>query len=81
MAVEIGSQYQQNIAQAVSFYKKGFFEEETILVEQVNGSAVPINCYACIKRIEEKHILVRKESLEGTEKLRFHKKCIDDLAK
>ncbi|MFH0831258.1 MAG: hypothetical protein V1886_00090 [archaeon] len=83
MAVEIGRQYQITLSMAVSMYKHGFFEEESRLLEQANNLSHPIVCYSrtCLKRIEEKHILIKNDNGKGEEKLRFHKKCIDTIAK
>ncbi len=74
--IEIGKQYQSTIQKAIALYKEGVFEEETKLIESVNNLFHPINCYVCLKRIEEKHILIKKDG----EKLRFHTRCIDELA-
>lgn len=61
-AAEIGRQYQDTLKEAIALYKHGFFEEETKLIEQANGLFNPIACYSnsCLKRIEEKHILIKK---------------------
>lgn len=92
MAIEIGKQYQSTLKDAVSLYRHGFFEEESKLIEQVRVLFHPIVCYSrsCLKRIEEKHILIenkeqgqyKKGSIgtEGSDKIRFHAKCIDKLA-
>jgi hypothetical protein len=77
MAVEIGKEYKKNLQRAVSLYRQGRFEEEAKLIEKVHGLFHPINCYSCLKRIEEKHVKIE----ENGEKIRFHKKCIDGLAK
>ena len=80
MAIKIGKQYQNNLNKAVMFYRRGFFEEESKLIDIVNGLFNPIGCYACLKRIEEKHILIKKNDGNSEEKLRFHTRCIDKLA-
>jgi hypothetical protein len=79
MAIEIGKQYKSAISESVMLYKHGIFEEEAKLIEQINGLFHPINCYSCLKRIEEKHILIKKNDGNSEEKLRFHTKCIDKL--
>lgn len=79
MAIEIGRQYQGTLKKAIALYKHGFFEDESKLIEKVNGLFNPIGCYSCLKRIEEKHILIRENDEKSEEKLRFHTKCIDEL--
>ena len=78
--IEIGRLYQSTLNKAAALYRQGFFEEESRLIEMVNGLFHPINCYDCLKRIEEKHILIKENDRKSEEKLRFHKKCIDKLA-
>lgn len=75
--IEIGKEYNETLQKAVSFYKQGKFEEESKLVSVVNGLGYPIGCYSCLHRIEEKTYKIEDEG----EKLMFHKKCIDSLAK
>ncbi len=74
--VEIGKAYQEAVQEAISLYKQGRFEDEKKLVDLVNGLYNPIGCYSCLKRIEERHILIENNG----ERIRFHKRCIDKLA-
>ncbi|MBS3090804.1 hypothetical protein J4433_03500 [Candidatus Pacearchaeota archaeon] len=80
MVIEIGKQYQSTLNKAILLYRHGFFEEETKLIDQINGLFNPIGCYVCLHRIEERHILIKRNDGNSEEKLRFHKKCIDKLA-
>jgi hypothetical protein len=71
--VEIGGEYNRRLMECIRLYEQGLFEEEKQLVEK--GYA--INCYRCLKRIEEKHVKIENED----ETIRFHKKCIEEIAK